>query len=119
MRNINILAIGKDQVDGTVYTHAVLECIRNMANPNDEWTWSVWCLPFGIIIVSSEIFNPYPFIVLGIEHWSQAVYTDFLSNYLGWSFIYGSSNVSTLFKRFFEGHYLSYWDINITPVMCI
>ena len=43
---------GKDQVDGTVYTHAALECIRNMANPNDEWTWSVWCLPFGMSLVN-------------------------------------------------------------------
>ena len=27
---------GKYHVDGTVYAHAVLECFRNMVNPNDE-----------------------------------------------------------------------------------
>ena len=27
---------GKYHVDGTVYAHAALECLRNMVNPNDE-----------------------------------------------------------------------------------
>jgi len=41
---------GKYHVDGRAYGHAALECFRNMIDSN-----------------SDGIFNPYPFIVLGIE----------------------------------------------------
>jgi len=27
---------GQYHLDGTVYAHAALECLRNMVNPNDE-----------------------------------------------------------------------------------
>jgi hypothetical protein len=32
----NKLRSGKYHIDGTVYAHAALECLRNMVNPNDE-----------------------------------------------------------------------------------
>jgi len=41
---------GRYHLDGTVYAHVALECFQNMINSN-----------------SDEIFNPYPFVVLGIE----------------------------------------------------